>query len=67
VDEGRKRTILIAASILTRKWDQLGAGFSPALDAAIADAISRIMARVDSRSPTQPDQHMTSSRGYPWK
>jgi hypothetical protein len=41
MDEGRKRTILIAASILvSRKWAQLEGKPSPALDAAIADAIS---------------------------
>jgi hypothetical protein len=73
VDEGRKRTILIAASILVaRKWDQLGARPSPTLDAAITDAISlaeRIMQRIDSRSrpAAPPDQSMTSSAGYPWK
>ena len=44
---------------------------SPALDAAIADAISlaeRIMLKIDSRwaAPTA-NQSMTSSAGYPWK
>ncbi len=72
MDEGRKRTILIAASILVaRKWDQLGARPSPALDAAISDAISlaeRTMQKIDNRSrPSPPDQSMNSSAGYPWK
>ena len=71
MDEGRKRTILIAASILVaRKWVQLEGKPSPAQDAAIADAISlaeRIMQRIDSRAATPPDQHMTSNAGYPWK
>jgi hypothetical protein len=73
MDEGRKRTLLIAASILVaRKWDQLGGRPSPAVDAAIADAISlaeRIMQKIDSRSraAAPPDQSMTSSAGYPWK
>ena len=73
MDEGRKRTILIAASILVaHKWVQLDGKPSPALDGAIADAITlaeRIMQRIDSRSarPNPPDQSMTSSAGYPWK
>ena len=45
---------------MARKWDQLGARPSPALDAAITDAISlaeRIMARIDSRSaPPRPPE-----------
>ncbi len=49
---------VIAASILVaRKWDRLGARPSPALDAAITDAISlaeRIMQKIDSRSPPLP-------------
>jgi hypothetical protein len=41
MDEGRKRAILIAASILvSRKFAQLGAQSSPALEAAISDAES---------------------------
>ena len=63
VDEGRKRTILIAASILVaRKWEQLGGSPSSALDAAITDAITlakKIMRRIDSRAATPPDQCMT--------
>jgi hypothetical protein len=40
-DEGRKRTILIAASALVSgKYAQSDGEFSPALDAAIADAIT---------------------------
>jgi len=56
VDEGRKRVLLIAASILAARklvnWDGRS---SPALESAIADAISiaeRIMARIDSRWPS---------------
>lgn len=73
MDEGRKRTILIAASILVSgKYAQLEGKLSPALDAAIADAISlaeRIMQKIDSRwnAPSPPNQSMTSSVGYPWK
>ena len=74
MDEGRKRTILIAASILVaRKWAQLEGKPSSALDAAIAEAISlaeTIMARIDARSAApgpSPTQSMTSSAGYPWK
>ena len=73
VDEGRKRTILIAASILvSRKWAQLEGKPSAALDAAIADAISlaeRIMQKIDNRTANSPppSQSMTSSAGYPWK
>ncbi len=45
---------------------------SPALDAAISDAIAlaeRIMQRIDNRwrAAAPPDQSMTSSVGYPWK
>jgi hypothetical protein len=40
MDEGRKRAILIAASILvSRKFAQLGPQSSPALEAAISDAV----------------------------
>lgn len=55
VDEGRKRVLLIAASILAaRKLVQGDGRPSPALECAIADAISlaeRIMARIDTRWP----------------
>ena len=57
MDEGRKRVLLIAASILAARklvnWDGRP---SPVLESAIADAISiaeRIMARIDSRWPTR--------------
>jgi hypothetical protein len=47
MDEGRKRTIFIGACILiSRKCGQLGPRSSPALEAAIADAI--VMSRSDS-------------------
>lgn len=71
--EGRKRTILIAASILVaRHLPSWNGKPSPALDAAIADAISlaeRIMQKIDSRAttPASPNQSMTSSAGYPFK
>jgi len=59
VDEGRKRVLLIAASILAARrlahWDGRP---SPALESAIADAITiaeRIMARIDSRWASQVD------------
>jgi hypothetical protein len=49
---GRKRTLLIAASILvSRQRAQLEGKPSPALDAAIADAIAlaaRIMQKIDN-------------------
>jgi hypothetical protein len=73
MDEGRKRTILIAASILVaRKCAQLEGKPSAALDAAIADALSlaeSIMQKIDIRwAPARPpDQSMTSSANYPWK
>jgi hypothetical protein len=59
MDEGRKRVLLIAASILAARklmnWDGRP---SPALESAIADAIAtaeRIMARIDSRWPARED------------
>jgi hypothetical protein len=56
VDEGRKRVLLIAASILAaRKLANWDGRPSPALESAIADAITiaeRIMARIDSRWPS---------------
>jgi hypothetical protein len=72
MDEGRKRTILIAASILVaRKYDQLDGRPCPALDSAITDAVAmaeRIMRRIDNLSPpTPPTQSMNSSAKYPWK
>jgi len=57
VDEGRKRVLLIAASILAaRKLAHWDGRTSPALESAIADAITiaeRIAARIDSRWPTK--------------
>jgi hypothetical protein len=76
MDEGRKRTILIAASILVaRDYAQLKGKPSPALDSAISDAISlveKMMQRIDARfrsSPPAgpPNQSMTSNADYPWK
>lgn len=64
MDEGRKRVLLIAASILAVRrlanWDGRP---SPMLEAAIADAITiaeRIMARINSRwpAPTQKAEAM---------
>jgi hypothetical protein len=55
MDEGRKRVLLIAASILAARklanWD--GRPF-PALECAVSDAIAlaeRILSRIDSRWP----------------
>jgi hypothetical protein len=74
MEEGRKRTILIAVSILVaRDYAQLKGKPSPALDAAISDAISlaeKIMQKIDARwrTPTNPpNQSMTSNADYPWK
>jgi len=57
MDEGRKRVLLIAASILAvRKLANWDGRPSPMLEATIADAITlaeRIMARIDSRWPSQ--------------
>jgi hypothetical protein len=56
VDEGRKRVLLIAASILAARklsdWERP----SPAVDACIANAISiaeRIMAKIDRQWPAK--------------
>jgi hypothetical protein len=58
MDEGRKRVLLIAASILAaRKLASWDGRPSPFLESTIADAITiaeRIMARIDSRWPTKP-------------
>jgi len=78
MDEGRKRTILIAASILVaRHYDQLRGKPQGAVDNAIAEAITlaeRILQSIDSRAAAAgraaarpPDQFMTSSADYPWK
>jgi hypothetical protein len=57
MDEGRKRVLLIAASILAARrlanWDGKP---SPALENAIIDAITlaeRILSRIDHRWPQQ--------------
>lgn len=60
MDEGRKRVLLIAASILAaRKLAHCGGRPSLMLDAAISDAITaaeRIMNRIDARWPTAQPQ-----------
>jgi hypothetical protein len=57
VDEGRKRVLLIAASILAaRKLVQWDGRQSPASESAIADAIAlaeRIMSKIDGRWPVK--------------
>jgi hypothetical protein len=72
MDEGRKRTLLIAASIIvSAKLPNIDNLRSPAMEGAIADAITlaeRIMQRIDGKfRPQPPDQHMTSTANYPWK
>jgi hypothetical protein len=56
MDEGRKRVLLIAASILAaRKLAQWDGKPSPASEVAISDAITtaeRIMTKIDNRWPT---------------
>ena len=58
MDEGRKRVLLIAASILAaRKLANWDGRPSPFLESTIADAITiaeRIMARIDGRWPATP-------------
>jgi hypothetical protein len=66
VDEGRKRVLLIAASILAaRKLAQYDSGARiPATVAAISDAIrwaERIMEEIDRRHPEKPAQQPRSS------
>jgi hypothetical protein len=61
VDEGRKRVLLIAASILAaRKLAQYDSGARiPATVGAISDAIrwaERIMEEIDQRHPVKPAQ-----------
>jgi hypothetical protein len=57
VDEGRKRVLLLAASILAaRKLAQVGEARSPAFESVIANAIAtaeRILTKIDSRWPTR--------------
>jgi len=62
VDEGRKRVLLIAASILAaRKLAQYDSGARvPATVSAIADAVrwaERIMEEIDQRHPVKPAYH----------
>ena len=64
VDEGRKRVLLIAASILAaRKLAQYDSGARiPATVSAIADAVrwaERIMEEIDRRHPTRSVQQQT--------
>lgn len=57
VDEGRKRVLLIAASILAARSVAQFDRRSPAFDNAISDAIStaeRILSKIDNRWPTRP-------------
>lgn len=58
MDEGRKRVLLIAASILAvRKLANWDGRPSPAFESAIANAITiaeRVMARIDARWPSNP-------------
>jgi hypothetical protein len=60
VDEGRKRTLLIAASILAaRKLANWDGRPSPMFEASIADAIAvaeKILQRIDSRWPVPLDR-----------
>ncbi len=59
MDEGRKRVLLIAASILAARAVAQYDRRSPAFENAIAEAISvaeQILARIDQRWPTKPQQ-----------
>jgi hypothetical protein len=60
MDEGRKRVLLIAASILAaRKLANWNGRPSPAFESAIADAITiaeRIMVRIDARWPVSSER-----------
>jgi len=65
VDEGRKRVLLIAASILAaRKLAQYDSGARvPATVSAIADSIrwaEQIMDEIDRRHPAKPEQRKVS-------
>ncbi len=58
MDEGSKRVLLIAASILAARAVAQYDRRSPAFENAIADAITtaeRILARIDTRWPTKPE------------
>jgi hypothetical protein len=60
VDEGRKRVLLIAASILAaRKLANWDGRPSPAFECAIYDSISlaeRILSRIDDRWPSKKEK-----------
>lgn len=67
MDEGRKRVLLIAASILAARkhvdWDGRP---SPASESAIANAIAtaeRILSRIDARWPAQSSSAPNRSSG----
>jgi hypothetical protein len=67
VEEGRKRVLLIAASILAaRKLAQYDSGARvPATVSAIADAVrwaERIMEEIDQRHPVKPTRSAESER-----
>jgi len=67
MDEGRKRVLLIAASILAaRKLAQYDGGTRvPATVSAVADAIQwaeRIMEEIDRRHPVKPAQQRRDER-----
>ncbi len=69
MDEGRKRVLLIAASILAARSVAQYDRRSPAFESAIADAITtaeRILARIDHRWPT-PAKHQVSGAGEEWR
>ncbi len=59
MDEGRKRVLLIAASILAARSVAQFDRRSPAFDNAIAEAITtaeRLLAKIDARWPTKPQR-----------
>ena len=67
MDEGRKRVLLIAASILAaRKLADWDGRLTPASEAAIANAITtaeRILSRIDARWPiSTPENRRVSSK-----
>jgi hypothetical protein len=67
MDEGRKRVLLIAASILAaRKLAQYDSGARiPATVAAIADGVrwaERIMEEIDRRHPSKSQQERATDR-----
>jgi hypothetical protein len=66
MDEGRKRVLLIAASILAaRRLAQWDGRPSPASESAIADPTAtaeRIMSKIDARWPSTERQGLTYAR-----